>query len=84
MVLSRGVQWLSKVSWDVCWSAGISHPSLTSIKGTNLGLHLGHLGAPLHTYGVRSRVWQRPLSSLLTQHTTRQASLQVQQQPCNI
>jgi hypothetical protein len=59
------------------WHAGIGHPSLSSIKGTNLGLHLGHLGAPLHTHGVRSRVWQRPLSSLLTHTTTRQASLQL-------
>jgi hypothetical protein len=80
--VARGVQCLSKVSSGMSaglhLSAGISHPSLTSIRGTNLGLHLRHLGAPLHTHGVRSSVWQRPLSSLLTHITTRQASLQLQ------
>lgn len=54
--------------------AGVGHPSLFSSKPSNLGLHLGHLGAPLHTAcsSVRPGPWQRPLSSLLATQAPRQ------------
>lgn len=52
--------------------AGLTYSSFTSSKCNNLGLYLGQLGAPLHTCSGRSRVWQRPLSSLLTHTATRQ------------